>query len=275
MSLHNKTLLHEGDTTNIFQGSNNDVVHLHFKDSSTVISQSGILHNMLSEKFFSCLNTYHVPTHFIKSINLREQEVFNTKVLPITVRLTNIVHHDFHQRLGMSAGQSLQEPLMDFISDYTGTIIDSAYLPLLNICTPEQMLQIKQIAYRVNDILRAMSHTSVLTPASLDLRFGFFDPVYSVERSKGLLLIDELTPNTMQFWNKQQQCLMQHDLDLIKILTQITGMDTTRWNEELYGVTEKEVRQKRSLKQNANIANDHMSNALMHNNYSTEQHIFG
>lgn len=245
MSLHNRTVIREGSKKDIYLGAsaNQDIIHLSFKDTVDFIPQSGILHNLMSEKMFSFLNTYRIPTHFIRNTNLRDQEVFNTKPVRVIVRMTNIVHNDFHQLLGLGLGQQLKAPLLDFISLDTGTIIDSAYLKMLDICTAEQMQQIRQIAQRVNDLLCALTYMSPITPASIDLQFGFCDSSLMLDHGPGLVLIDELTPHTIQFWHKQDACIVPYDVALVKMLSQIIGINITRWNEYLY--TEEELAAKK------------------------------
>lgn len=231
MSFHNKTLLHQGNSKDIYLGNNNDVITLSFKDTHPDIPQSGILHNLISEKFFSCLNTYHVPNHFIKNVNLREQDVHNTKVFSFYVKLTNIIHSDYHQQLGLGLGQRLSTPLIDFVSTITGTSLDTSYLPLLDICTKEQAQQITTLAHRISDILSAMMYHSILMPASMHLKFGLFQSEYSLQANNTIMLIDELTPNNMFFWHKTQQRVIPYDMSLISILSESLSIDISRWQE--------------------------------------------
>lgn len=233
MSFNNKILIHEGSSKNLYQGANNDMLHMSYKNKLDFISNANILHNQISANFFSCLNARHIQTHFIKTTSLSDQTIYNTKVLPIRIRITNIIHHDFHVKLGMSVGQELPEPLIDIISNYTGTIIDSAYLPIFNICTAEQLQQIRQMSMRINDILCALFHIHDITPASIDLSFGMFNGTFTIDRHNGIMLIDELTPNTMQFWHKKNNTILEYDTDLIKLLAPAINLNTSRWHAEL------------------------------------------
>ncbi len=239
MSVHNKTLIHEGSRKNLYQGVNNDILQMSFKNSTNCIAQSDILHNQISASLFTALNARHISTHFIKTTSLKDQSVYNTKVLPIRIRITNIIHHEFHEQLGLSIGQVLAEPLIDIISDYTGTIIDSAYLPMLNICTSEQLQQIRQIATRINDILSTLFHIYQITPASIDLRFGIFNGTFTIERPNGIMLIDELTPNTIQFWNTHTNTLMEYDTELIAMIAPAIGINISRWSDDTSAKTSK------------------------------------
>lgn len=240
MSLHNRTIIREGSKKDIYLGScsNQDIIHLSFKDTVDFIPHAGILHNSISEKFFTFLNTYRIPTHFIRNTNLRDQEVFNTKPIRLIVRMTNIVHSDFHQMLGLGIGQQLKAPLLDFISLDTGTIIDSAYLSMLDICTLDQMQQIRKIAQRVNDLFCALTYMSPITPASIDLQFGFCNSNLMLDHEPGLIIIDELTPQTVQFWHKEEACIIPYNIELIKILSNTMNINVTRWNEYLYTAEE-------------------------------------
>lgn len=273
MSFHSKTLLHEGNRKNIYQGANNDLIHMSFKKTLDFISHSDILHNQISANFFSCLNSRHISTHFIKTTSASDQTVYNTKVLSIRIRITNIIHHEFHEKLGMSIGQELSEPLIDIISDHTNTIIDSSYLPMLNICTAEQLQQIRQMSMRINDILSSLFYIHQITPASIDLRFGIFNGTFSIERPNGIMLIDELTPDTIHFWHKQNNTMMEYDNELIKLLAPAINLNTSRWNAELHQSTNDKSNQHTKKHQYSNVEHSipEYNNPMHEQNTTAEQ----
>jgi len=63
----------------------------YFKDDATafnaekkdIIEGKGVLNNRLSEFFMTGLNTLGIPTHFIKSLNMREQLIRAVEIVPL------------------------------------------------------------------------------------------------------------------------------------------------------------------------------------------------
>lgn len=78
-----RTQLYEGKAKILYQGPEPNTVIVHFKDDATafnaekkaVIEGKGVLNQRISEFIFTKLNDIGLPTHFLRSLNMREQLV--------------------------------------------------------------------------------------------------------------------------------------------------------------------------------------------------------
>ena len=74
-----RKLVYEGKAKILYEGPEPGTLVQYFKDDATafnaekkdIIEGKGVLNNRLSEFFMTGLNTLGIPTHFIKSLNMR------------------------------------------------------------------------------------------------------------------------------------------------------------------------------------------------------------
>ena len=74
-----RKLVYEGKAKILYEGPEPGTLVQYFKDDATafnaekkdIIEGKGVLNNCLSEFFMTGLNTLGIPTHFIKSLNMR------------------------------------------------------------------------------------------------------------------------------------------------------------------------------------------------------------
>ena len=101
--------LYEGKAKILYQGPEPGTIIQHFKDDATafnaqkheVIEGKGVLNNRISEHIFIQLDNLGIPTHFIKSLNMREQLVQEVDVIPIEVVVRNFAAGSLVKRLGL------------------------------------------------------------------------------------------------------------------------------------------------------------------------------
>ena len=80
-----RKLVYEGKAKILYEGPESGTLVQYFKDDATafnaekkdIIEGKGVLNNRLSEFFMTGLNTLGIPTHFIKSLNMREQLILS------------------------------------------------------------------------------------------------------------------------------------------------------------------------------------------------------
>ena len=76
-----RTRIYEGKAKILYEGPEPGTVIVHFKDDATafnaqkkaVIEGKGVLNQRISEYIFTRLNDLGIPTHFLRSLNVREQ----------------------------------------------------------------------------------------------------------------------------------------------------------------------------------------------------------
>lgn len=231
-ALNAKNIIHTGNRKIIYESSNIDKVVLSFKDITDFFPYSGMFWNLVNEKIFSMLNACNVKTHFVQRLNLREQEVFNTQAMPFGIKITNIISEQYHQNFGLEIGTILPNPLIEFIKQDDKKTIDQSYLSLFNIYPQEQLDQIKTISTRINDLLRAFMYQSGLSIAHMYLSYGIFKPQYTFQTDNvtETMLIDDLNPYNITFWDQKNENTTIFDIDLVKKLSVLLNIDFSRWS---------------------------------------------
>ena len=112
-----KEQLYEGKAKKIFATSDPGLVIMEYKDSATAfngakkgtIEDKGIMNNEISAKLYELLNSWDVPTHFIKKLSDREVLCKKVKIIPLEVIVRNVAAGSFVQvrRTRRSAHQRL------------------------------------------------------------------------------------------------------------------------------------------------------------------------
>lgn len=203
--MEKKDQIYEGKAKILYSTSDPDLMISYFKDDATAfnnqkkgtITDKGIVNNTISAKLFEVLAKNKVPNHFVEKLSDREMLVKHMKMLPIEVIVRNVVAGSFSKRYGREEGEELKRPLLEFClkNDDLGDpfICEDAVL-LFELCTDQQLINIKNFALITNDVLTNFFDSMNIKLVDFKLEFGLY---------KGdILLADEVTPDTCRLWDK-------------------------------------------------------------------------
>jgi phosphoribosylaminoimidazole-succinocarboxamide synthase len=116
-----RTKIYEGKAKILYEGTEPNTVIVHFKDDATagngakkdVIEGKGVLNQRISEFLFTKINDMGLPTHFIRSLNMREQLVRSVEIIPLEVVVRNIAAGSISKRLGIEEGTALPRSIIE------------------------------------------------------------------------------------------------------------------------------------------------------------------
>lgn len=195
--------LHQGQHKNVLEGTCPDTVVLFFKDTLAhhgeimEISGIGAINQRITELLFAQLTHVGINNHFIKSLNMREQLVQATEVLPLRVRVYTSVTEDLALRYNVEAGTPLERPLVEF---YTTSkrkeILSKDHILAFDLADEEEIFEIEELARRACDVLFGFTSAKGLHLQAMDLQFGRVygaDPFEDAE----IMIINELSPRTL------------------------------------------------------------------------------
>ena len=200
------TKLYEGKAKILFTTDDPNILLSRYKDDATAfnalkkgtISNKGEVNCAITSHIFQYLEDQGIATHFIKQISPTEMEVAAVKILPIEVVVRNIAAGSICKRLGLEQGQPLKQPLVEFFyknDDLGDPLITDAHVALLDLATPEQVKQLKQLAISINHHLQAFFDRCNLILVDFKIEIG-------VDTRGTLLLADEISPDTCRLWDK-------------------------------------------------------------------------
>src|SRR6056300_932008 len=107
--------IYEGKAKVLFEGPEPGTLVQYFKDDTTafnaqkheVIDGKGVLNNRISEYIFTRLEEIGIPTHFIRTLNMREQLIREVEIVPLEVVVRNVAAGSLVKRLGLTSGEPL------------------------------------------------------------------------------------------------------------------------------------------------------------------------
>ena len=206
----NRKKLYEGKAKILYEGSTPDTLIQYFKDDATafnkakmdVIPGKGILNNRISERIMLCLHDANIPTHFVKSLNMREQLVRKLDVVPLEVIVRNYAAGSFCKKYGVEKGRKLSMPVVEFCykNDELGDpLLSDEHIYALEIADAFEVELMRTTAMRVNDVLRGLFGALRITLVDFKIEFGRTDN----EDLPELILADEISPDSCRLWDME------------------------------------------------------------------------
>lgn len=205
MKVEKLNLIYEGKAKKVYETSNRNLLIQEFKDDATAFNAQkkgtivgkGVINNKISAKLFGLLEEQNVPTHFTKLLSEREMLVKRLQIVPVEVTIRNIVAGGMAKMLGLKEGIILKSPVLEYHykSDALGDpLINDYHIRAINLATDEEMHQIKEYSFMVNDTLSNYFDTKGLDLVDFKLEFG--------RHKNKILLGDEISPDTCRLWEK-------------------------------------------------------------------------
>lgn len=206
-----RTLLYEGKAKIIYEGPDANTVIQYFKDDATafnaekkdVIAGKGVLNNRISAHLMTKIEAIGIPTHFIRSINMREQLVRKVDIIPLEVVVRNVAAGSLCKRLGLKEGEVIGRPLIEYYykKDELGDpLVGEEHIMTFGWADPYELEEMALMAWRVNDYLSGLFEGIGLRLVDFKLEFGRifgeFGEVY-------IVLADEISPDNCRLWDSR------------------------------------------------------------------------
>ncbi|MCX8002061.1 MAG: phosphoribosylaminoimidazolesuccinocarboxamide synthase [Anoxybacillus mongoliensis] len=198
-------LLYEGKAKKVYATDEERVLWIEYKDEATAfngekkatIAGKGRLNNEITSLLFSLLHEAGVNNHFIRKISDNEQLVRQVTIIPLEVVVRNIVAGSLAKRLGLEEGTALEKPIVEFYyknDDLGDPLLTEDHIAVLQLASYDELLHMKQMALRVNDIFISLFRSCDLQLVDFKLEFGR-------DETGAVLLADEISPDTCRLWD--------------------------------------------------------------------------
>ena len=196
--------LYEGKAKKVYATTDPDIVLVSYKDDATAfnglkkgtILGKGVVNNVCSNHLFRLLEEKGVPTHYVEEINERETYVKKVEIVPLEVIIRNRAAGSFSKRYGVPEGTELATTIIEFSyknDDLGDPLINDYHALALRLASKEEIEKIKELAFKVNDVLKEYFMEIGVELIDFKLEFG---------RYKGqIILADEISPDTCRFWD--------------------------------------------------------------------------
>lgn len=208
-------MIYEGKAKQLYTTENDEQIIIHYKDDATAfngvkkaqIEHKGELNNAISTIIFKHLHKHNIPTHYIETLNDRDQLCHKVTIIPLEVIIRNIIAGSMAKRLDIKEGTLAPRPIYElcFKNDELGDpLINEDHALSLNTATEAELAEIKALTLNINKVLIELFDQIDITLVDFKIEFG--------RKLDGtIVLADEISPDTCRLWDKLTQKKLDKD----------------------------------------------------------------
>jgi phosphoribosylaminoimidazole-succinocarboxamide synthase len=206
MKATKKDFLYEGKAKRVYTTQDAEQVIVYYKDDATAfnaqkrgtVADKGEMNNKITALIFRYLADNGISTHFIETLNEREQLVKKVKIIPLEMVVRNFVAGSMAKRLGLEEGTKSPVTIFDicYKKDELGDpLINDHHAVLLGVATYEELNEIYRQTAQINNLLIELFLKANLILADFKIEFG-------KDKDGNIILADEISPDTCRLWDK-------------------------------------------------------------------------
>jgi phosphoribosylaminoimidazole-succinocarboxamide synthase len=204
-----RRIVHEGNGKTVYEGTEPGTYIQYFRDDVSAdnnakratIQGKGVLNNRISAHLMTRLESIGIPTHFLKSVNMREQMVRALDMIPVEIVVRNIAAGEFSERLGIKEGTVLPRPIIEYYfkrDKDNRPMVTEDHLIAFNWVDPYELEEIVAMSYRINDYLNGLFSGVGLKLVDFRIEFG---RIWGEFGELYLFLADEISPDNCRLWD--------------------------------------------------------------------------
>lgn len=200
-----KKKVYEGKAKILYETDNEELLVQEFKDDATAldglkkgtIKGKGAINNQISAHLFKYLESYHVPTHFVKVHSDNAMIVKKLEMIPVEVVMRNIATGSLVKRYGVKEGQELEHPILEYYlkdDQKHDPLINEHHILAFGHANAEELKIIARLAQKINAVLKSFFYRRNILLVDFKLEFGRY-------KNNKILLGDEISPDTCRLWD--------------------------------------------------------------------------
>ncbi len=198
-------MLYEGKAKQVFLTDDADKIIIHYKDAATAfnnikkatIENKGVLNNAISTLIFQQLQNAGIRTHYIETLNERDQLCRKVSIIPLEVIVRNVIAGSMAQRLAIEEGTEPGNTIYDLCyknDDLGDPLINDHHAVALGAVTYEELELIYAMTSRINEVLKEMF-------AKMNIKLVDFKIEFGRTTDGEIVLADEVSPDTCRLWD--------------------------------------------------------------------------
>jgi phosphoribosylaminoimidazole-succinocarboxamide synthase len=206
--------LYSGKAKSVFETDNKQQLILHFRDDTSAfdgvkvekLSRKGKVNNYFNAFVMEKLTEANVPNHFEKLLSDDESVVKRLQMIPVECVIRNLVAGSLSKRLGIPEGTELSQPIFEFFfkdDALHDPMINEYHIRAFGWATDAEVQKMKELTFKVNEILKPLFRTSGLLLVDYKLEFGRFN--------SEVVLGDEITPDGCRIWDAETKEKLDKD----------------------------------------------------------------
>ncbi len=206
--------LYAGKAKSVFTTDDPDRMVIVFRDDTSAfdgkkkeaLDRKGAVNNQFNAAIMEKLQAAGIPTHFEKRLSSNESLVKKLDMLPVECVVRNIAAGSIVRRLGVEEGKELNPPTFEmFLKDDAlgDPMINEYHVRSFGWATDEQIATMKELTFKVNDVLKQLFLDGNMLLVDYKLEFGLFHGE--------VVLGDEFSPDGCRLWDKDTREKMDKD----------------------------------------------------------------
>ena len=213
--MEQKEMLYEGKAKQVYATDNDDLVIIHYKDDATafnnlkhdIVRSKGVYNNEITTIIFNKLKEAGIPTHYVETLNDRDQVCRKVKIFPLEVIVRNIIAGSMAKRLGIEEGTPAPNTIFEicYKDDALGDpLINDHHAVAVGATTYDELKTIYDLTGRINELLKDLFDKINVKLVDFKIEFG--------KTSDGqIVLADEISPDTCRLWDKDTNKKLDKD----------------------------------------------------------------
>jgi phosphoribosylaminoimidazole-succinocarboxamide synthase len=206
--------LYAGKAKSIYKTDDPDQVIMLFRNDTSAfdgkrieqLDRKGMVNNKFNAFIMGKLQDAGVPTHFVKLLSDTEVLVKSMEMIPVECVVRNLAAGSLVRRLGIQEGMELNPPTFELFlkNDALGDpMVNESHVQSFGWATPEQLARMKELTFKINDILKALFASGNMLLVDFKVEFGLH---------KGeVILGDEFSPDGCRLWDKDTREKLDKD----------------------------------------------------------------
>ncbi len=206
--------LYRGKAKSVFATDDPELLVMLFRDDTSAfdgkkreqLERKGSVNNRFNAFVMEKLAAAGIPTHFVRRLDDRQTLVKRLAMLPLECVVRNLAAGSLCRRYGIEEGRVLSPPTFEFFlkSDPLGDpMVNEYHIHSLGWAEAWQVERMKELTFRINDILTPLFLAGGMVLVDYKLEFGVMDGA--------LLLGDEVTPDGCRVWDRDTREKLDKD----------------------------------------------------------------
>lgn len=206
--------LYSGKAKSVYTTSNPDQLMLLFRNDTSAfdgekveqLDRKGMVNNRFNAFIMEKLEAAGIPTHHERLLSDQETLVKRLDMIPVECVVRNIAAGSICKRLGVEEGIDVVPPTFEFFlknDDLHDPMINEYHIESFGWANPADLPAMKELTFKVNDVLKALFLSVDLLLVDFKLEFG--------RVGDEIVLGDEFTPDGCRLWDKDTRRKMDKD----------------------------------------------------------------
>lgn len=207
-------LLYTGKAKSVYATDSADYVIIAYRNDTSAfdgkkveqLDRKGMVNNKFNAFIMDKLAAAGIPTHHERLLNDTDSLVKHLQMIPLECVVRNFAAGSLVRRLGVEEGMALTPPTFELFlkNDALGDpMVNESHAVSFGWATTEQIAQMRELTFRVNEVLSALFLAGDMLLVDFKLEFGEFNGQ--------IVLGDEFSPDGCRLWDRETRRKLDKD----------------------------------------------------------------